>query len=394
MRDCRNKPLGNRSTRLRAVGAGMMEYMLIMLLVAFGAITAVRHLGQVAQQQTATMAQELAGVDTGTNGGTGNGGVDAGGNLPGSDFNDGGGDTGGGASGSGGDGGSGGSGSGGNGGTGSGGGSGGAPTDGGGGDTPPGGSGGSSDGMPQDDLLACLKKKVESENEDNDIDVKEKAYEGFRKYEGDIPKMYLDTGNNVTVGIGNMLPDKESAKNLDFYIKVKDKETGKMVERLATDAEIADAWDSLSMLTQPDSCTDPDDGEDPSGCYTAGTYEKIESNNVYLHENDRISAAKEEIKDFGAQLKDGYPDFDTYPDKVKLALYDMVFNLGIGNLVDEFVKFTTAIKERDWKEAASESKRTGIQDDRNKYVKDLLEDAASDKKQRALSCKSSAGGTK
>ena len=83
------------------------------------------------------------------------------------------------------------------------------------------------------------------------------------------------------------------------------------------------------------------------------------------------------IDDFYKELKLIYPDFDKYPSEVKLALFDLIYNLGMTELKNNWPNFNKHIKAKDWKAAAGESSRKPpISPARNKYVKDLLEKAA------------------
>jgi hypothetical protein len=49
----------------------------------------------------------------------------------------------------------------------------------------------------------------------------------------------------------------------------------------------------------------------------------------------------------------------------------MIFNLGVTGLTT-FVQFNKSIKDGDWKKAATQCKRLGVNVDRNEYVKKLL----------------------
>lgn len=85
-----------------------------------------------------------------------------------------------------------------------------------------------------------------------------------------------------------------------------------------------------------------------------------------------ISSFYKELTNIYNKTK-GYPDdFDSLPDNVQLALFDMIFNLGATTLVNKFTKFNTALKISDWKTAAQEANRPEIAPDRNRYVKNLL----------------------
>jgi GH24 family phage-related lysozyme (muramidase) len=68
----------------------------------------------------------------------------------------------------------------------------------------------------------------------------------------------------------------------------------------------------------------------------------------------------------------GHSIFSTYSDDVKLALFDMIFNLGLTKLSSTFVYFNVHIKAGDFKKWALESNRHQLSTDRNFYVRNLL----------------------
>ncbi|MDF4742558.1 hypothetical protein P3545_06470 [Vibrio parahaemolyticus] len=80
------------------------------------------------------------------------------------------------------------------------------------------------------------------------------------------------------------------------------------------------------------------------------------------------------IQSFEKELKVIYGDdaFTSYPDNVKLALFDMIFNLGMPKLKDTYPKFNGHIRNGNYQQAALESKRNGVQAERNAYVANLL----------------------
>jgi type IV pilus assembly protein PilA len=55
-----------QAIRLRQLGQGMTEYIVVVALVAVAAIAVYQYFGQVVRSQTAAMARELAGEDGGT----------------------------------------------------------------------------------------------------------------------------------------------------------------------------------------------------------------------------------------------------------------------------------------------------------------------------------------
>jgi hypothetical protein len=88
------------------------------------------------------------------------------------------------------------------------------------------------------------------------------------------------------------------------------------------------------------------------------------------------SLLKTRVKQFTTQLVASFPDFNSYPDEVKAALFDMAYNLGINKLKSQFPTFCKAVKDKDWEKAASECKRGGIPDDRNNWTISQFEAAA------------------
>ena len=169
------------------------------------------------------------------------------------------------------------------------------------------------------------------------------------EYEGSIPHMYLDTKGYVTVGVGHLLTSAAAAQKLDF------RKGGKK----ATAAEIKTDYDTVEKQTK---------GK------LASFYKK--HTELVLAQTTIDSLTDKHIQSFEKELKRIYADFDKYPSEVRLALFDMIFNLGMTKLKNVFVNFTAAIKAKNWKKAATASKRAGIQPARNNYVKGLLEKAA------------------
>ncbi len=71
-----------------------------------------------------------------------------------------------------------------------------------------------------------------------------------------------------------------------------------------------------------------------------------------------------------------YSNFDHFPQIAKVALHDMIYNLGETRLRNEFPNFNAAVIQRDWVTAASESHRLGISEQRNEGTRQQLLSAA------------------
>lgn len=68
---------------------------------------------------------------------------------------------------------------------------------------------------------------------------------------------------------------------------------------------------------------------------------------------------------------------------MRLALFDMIFNLGATGLSKKWPKFNRAIAKGDWAKAADDCNRPEVQLRRNNYVKGLLRQAADAQKAAA-----------
>ena len=173
----------------------------------------------------------------------------------------------------------------------------------------------------------------------------------MEKYEGKINHMYLDSKGYVTVGVGHLINHLAAAQKLSF-------KTAKNLPASAADIKI----DYDAVKKQP--------ANRLASFYKQ--YTKLTLSNTEL---DKLT--NQHIDSFEKELKLIYGGFDTFPAEVKLALFDLIFNLGMPNLKNTWPKFNTAIKAKDWQKAADNSSRAApVSAERNKYVKDLLEKAA------------------
>ena len=164
--------------------------------------------------------------------------------------------------------------------------------------------------------------------------------------------MYLDTKGLVTVGVGYLLATVVEAQKLPFIVD----KTGKK----ATPVEIKDDYFNVKKQAKG---------------FLASYYKRFTKLKLTDIEIDKLTNKR--IDDFYKELKLIYPDFDKYPSEVKLALFDLIYNLGMTELKNNWPNFNKHIKAKDWKAAAGESSRKPpISPARNKYVKDLLEKAA------------------
>jgi len=182
----------------------------------------------------------------------------------------------------------------------------------------------------------------------------------MEQYEGKISHMYLDSNGWVTVGIGHLLKDLASAQELNFR-------TSNNV--LASQEEIKADYEAVKK--QPKN-------------RVASFYKKHVT--LTLSDEDIDALTNQHIENFEKELKIIFSDFTTYPNDVKLALFDIIFNVGMTNLNKKWPNFKKAIKAKDWSSAAKASNRKSpISAERNAYVKELLENAAANTKEASPS---------
>jgi GH24 family phage-related lysozyme (muramidase) len=178
----------------------------------------------------------------------------------------------------------------------------------------------------------------------------------LKVFEGSIPWLYRDTRGNVTVGVGTMIPSLAACVTLNQSHPLHCENAP------ATMAQIMADWNRLQHL--------------PFGQeYAAGGYKALMS--VYLLEADITALLMEIVTQCDTNLRRDYPDYDSLPDGVKLALIDMDYNLGDAKLRGSYPRFDAAVDVKDYTTMAAQCHRAGIPDARNEWTKNLLLAAAS-----------------
>ena len=185
-----------------------------------------------------------------------------------------------------------------------------------------------------------------------DENVKEVLRGKLAQYEGRVEHMYLDTRGYVTVGVGHLLADEESAKPVPFVRRSDG--------NAASPQEIVDDYQAVKAQK--------------SGL-RASAYEP--HTQLILPASVIDELTENHILTFEGELNNiyGQESFDSFPEPVRLALFDMIFNLGATKLSRGFPTFDRHINNRQWADAARESHRRGISEARNEYVFDLLNQA-------------------
>jgi GH24 family phage-related lysozyme (muramidase) len=155
--------------------------------------------------------------------------------------------------------------------------------------------------------------------------------------------MYRDTVGKVTVGVGLMLPNAAAAQALPFVL----------AQRPASPSEIAAEYARVDALTL---------GRLPVFYKSPASLE--------LSQQTIDQKLTSVLEGFESDLRTQLPHYDTLPDSVKLALLDMIYNLGPAGLFKGFPHLIAAIQTGSWEQAAAHCIRRGPSPQRNNWTRE------------------------
>jgi GH24 family phage-related lysozyme (muramidase) len=155
--------------------------------------------------------------------------------------------------------------------------------------------------------------------------------------------MYRDTVGKVTVGVGLMLPDSKSAEALPFILGT----------RAATPEEIATEYARIDAMAMG----------------RASAFYKTPTSLVLTQQtiDAKLSSV---LAGFEADLRSQFPHYDALPDGIKMALLDMIYNLGPAGLFKGFPHLVAAIQTGAWQQAAEHCIRRGPSAARNAWTRE------------------------
>jgi GH24 family phage-related lysozyme (muramidase) len=176
-------------------------------------------------------------------------------------------------------------------------------------------------------------------------------------WEGVVQYMYLDTEGHVTVGAGNLLKTIEPSKPGDKLAARTHPFQNMDQGRAATPQEITDAFNKVKAMP-------------PRLFYTEYAQRpKIALTDAYIKQ-----LAKERYEtEFLPAVKEGFPDFETYPRAARRGILDVTYNVGI-SVPQKWTKLIAAVKARNWTQAAVEcrTRPQNKEDTRNEWRKALF----------------------
>jgi GH24 family phage-related lysozyme (muramidase) len=171
----------------------------------------------------------------------------------------------------------------------------------------------------------------------------EQSLAKLKEFEGCVPWMYRDTVGKVTVGIGLMLPDANAAESLPFLLG----------PRPATSQEIAAEYARVDSL--------------PLG-RTSAFYKSPTA--LELTQPTIDAKLTSVLEGFETDLRAQLPRYDALPDGVKMALLDMIYNLGPAGLFKGFPHLIAAVETGSWTQAAERCMRRGPSAARNAWTRE------------------------
>jgi GH24 family phage-related lysozyme (muramidase) len=170
----------------------------------------------------------------------------------------------------------------------------------------------------------------------------EQSLEKLKEFEGCVPWMYRDTVGKVTVGVGLMLPDAQAAQTLPFLLN----------NRPATPEEIATEYARVDAMTLG----------------KAAAFYRIPAS-LELSQQTIDAKLLSVLLGFDADLRGEFPRYDAFPDAIKMALLDLIYNLGPAGLFRGFPHLVAAVQSGNWSLAADHCARRGPAPARNNWTK-------------------------
>jgi GH24 family phage-related lysozyme (muramidase) len=185
----------------------------------------------------------------------------------------------------------------------------------------------------------------------------------LKLFEGVYTYMYEDTGGNVTVGVGFMLPSAAAAQKLPFVRRPNLVLRQPVLPGPATAAEIQTDFDNV-------------DKQKYGKGYAAGYYRQFTKLDLPIDAINRLLDAK--VRDFLLQIVASFPGYNSWPSSACAAVFDMAYNLGIQIFTTQFSQLCKAIRDKNWATAAAQCHRRNIPETRNAWTKTQFAKAASE----------------
>jgi len=178
------------------------------------------------------------------------------------------------------------------------------------------------------------------------------------KHEGCVGHMYQDTHGNVTVGIGELVPNFQAALSMPFV----DATDGMLAPVAASSSQVISDFQRVAAMP----------AGHPAAFYHPGPQSYLIIIPVAVCTARVLARLNAEFVPAIVALM---PKFEAFPLAAKRAIVDMAWSLGPAGLA-KFHVFITDCNRGDFRGAAFESNRKGGTLDRNQWTKSMLLQAA------------------
>lgn len=195
----------------------------------------------------------------------------------------------------------------------------------------------------------------------------------IRRFEDWVPHPYGDSAGIISAGYGSNIATKPRFLAVPWRL---DHAAGAAVPTRS----VADSYDRLAAFIARESAKAHAAGRRLN--ITAGAYAPLTRLRLPVAIGEAML-----VRDLGGgagELRRKFPAFDRFPVPAKLALVDMIYNLGGTRFsAGRWPKLFAAVRAQDWVLAAVECQRRGIADARNQACADLFRAAAGSGRQPA-----------
>lgn len=189
----------------------------------------------------------------------------------------------------------------------------------------------------------------------------------LRESEGDIEYPYGDSKGVITGGIGTNIDQEAVFLSLPWRI-------GTVDGRLATAAEINEGYRALKKEIDVQRQKAAAQNQ-PTLRTKARHYES--TTNLRLPAATSEQLATRDLTAFLRELNKKFPDFNRFPVSARVALMDMIYNIGGTKFTAaKWPSLFTAVSTRDWDRAAAESHRADVNAQRNAQTEAYFRQAA------------------
>jgi GH24 family phage-related lysozyme (muramidase) len=201
-----------------------------------------------------------------------------------------------------------------------------------------------------------------------DIHFRNKLKNALLQHEGHRDFFYKDSVGQVTIGVGHLVRTEGEAASLRLAHRDN-------VKQLASPDEIQAAFKAVK-----DEPYKHEGKDHKMHAWGSGHYKSLAgASNIFMPPDEVERLLHSHIDKFHGYLRGAFTvaksykrEFDKFPEPVRLALFDMIFNLGPTKFPSAWPNLVLALEAENWNVAAIQSKRPQLSSSRNQYVHDLF----------------------